>query len=123
AEQQRYGDIQRELSELTSRFANQVLDATQAWTLHLTEEAALAGLTESAKAQMKQAAEARDLDGWLVSLEFPSYYAVMTYAEDRALREQVYSAYATRASDQGPNAGQNDNGPVMQQILQLRQEL
>src|SRR5690606_20587636 len=78
AEQQRYGDIQRELSELTSRFANQVLDATQAWTLHLTEEAALAGLTESAKAQMKQAAEARDLDGWLVSLEFPSYYAVMT---------------------------------------------
>src|SRR5690606_18815121 len=54
AEQQRYGEIQRELSELTSRFSNQVLDATQAWTRHLTEEAALAGLTESAKAQMKQ---------------------------------------------------------------------
>ena len=123
AEQQRYGEIQRELSELTSRFSNQVLDATQAWTRHLTEEAALAGLTESAKAQMKQAAEARGLDGWLISLEFPSYYAVMTYAEDRALREEVYTAYATRASDQGPNAGQNDNGPVMQQILQLRQEL
>jgi oligopeptidase A len=123
AEQQRYGEIQRDLSELTSRFANQVLDATQAWTLHLTDEAALAGLTDSAKAQMQQAAEAKGLDGWLVTLEFPSYYAVMTYAEDRALREQVYTAYATRASDQGPNAGQNDNGPVMQQILDLRQEL
>src|SRR5690606_37281097 len=123
AEQQRYGEIQRDLSELTSRFANQVLDATQAWTLHLTDEAALAGLTDSAKAQMRQAAEAKGLDGWLVTLEFPSYYAVMTYAEDRALREQVYTAYATRASDQGPNAGQNDNGPVMHQILDLRQEL
>ncbi|MBE1158737.1 M3 family metallopeptidase, partial [Escherichia coli] len=56
-------------------------------------------------------------------LEFPSYYAVMTYADDRALREEVYAAYCTRASDQGPNAGQNDNGPVMEEIPDLRQEL
>ncbi|SUD58029.1 oligopeptidase A [Ectopseudomonas oleovorans] len=62
---------------------------------------------------MKQAAEAKGLDGWLITLEFPSYYAVMTYADDRALREEVYAAYCTRASDQGPNAGQNDNGPLM----------
>jgi oligopeptidase A len=123
AGQQRYGEIQMRLSELTSHFSNQVLDATQAWTKHLSDEAALAGLTDSAKAQMQQAAQAKGLDGWLISLEFPSYYAVMTYAEDRALREEVYSAYATRASDQGPNAGLNDNGPVMQQILELRQEL
>jgi len=122
-EQQRFGAIQMKLAELGSRFSNQLLDATQAWTKHLTDEAALAGLPDSAKGQMKQAAEAKGLDGWLITLEFPSYYAVMTYADDRALRQEVYTAYSTRASDQGPNAGQFDNGPVMQEILDLRQEL
>jgi oligopeptidase A len=123
AEQQRYGAVQMKLSELASKFSNQLLDATQAWTKQVTDEAALAGLTASAKAQMKQAAEAKGLDGWLISLEFPSYFAVMTYADDRALREEVYAAYCTRASDQGPNAGQYDNGPLMLEILALRQEL
>ncbi|HLD68743.1 MAG TPA: M3 family metallopeptidase, partial [Pseudomonas sp.] len=123
AEQQRYGAIQMKLSELGSRFSNQLLDATQAWTKQINSKAQLAGLTDSAKAQMAQAAQAKELDGWLISLEFPSYYAVMTYADDRALREEVYAAYCTRASDQGPNAGQHDNGPVMAEILDLRQEL
>ncbi|WP_339525155.1 oligopeptidase A [Pseudomonas sp. EA_35y_Pfl2_R111] len=122
-QQKRYGEIQMKLSELASKFSNQLLDATQAWTKHVTDEAALDGLTDSAKAQMLQAAEAKGLDGWLISLEFPSYFAVMTYANDRALREEVYAAYCTRASDQGPNAGKNDNGPVMLEILALRQEL
>ncbi|GIZ10753.1 oligopeptidase A [Pseudomonas sp. NCCP-436] len=122
-QQKRYGEIQMRLSELSSRFSNQLLDATQAWTCHITDEARLAGLPDSARAQMKQAAEARELDGWLITLEFPSYYAVMTYADDRALREEVYVAYCTRASDQGPNAGQHDNGPLMAEILELRQEL
>jgi oligopeptidase A len=122
-EQQRFGAIQMKLAELGSRFSNQLLDATQAWTKHLTDEAALAGLPDSAKGQMKQAAETKGLDGWLITLEFPSYYAVMTYADDRALRQEVYTAYSTRASDQGPNAGQFDNGPVMEEILDLRQEL
>ena len=122
-QQKRYGEIQMRLSELTSKFSNQLLDATQAWTKQVTDEALLSGLTDSAKAQMKQAAEAKGLDGWLITLEFPSYYAVMTYADDRALREEVYAAYCTRASDQGPNAGQNDNGPLMSEILDLRQEL
>ena len=121
--QQRYAEVQSKLSELGSRFSNQLLDATQAWTKHVTDEAALAGLTDSAKAQMAAAAQAKGLDGWLISLEFPSYYAVMTYAQDRSLREEVYAAYCTRASDQGPNAGQFDNGPVMSEILDLRQEL
>lgn len=123
AEQKRYAQVQSKLSELGSKFSNQLLDATQAWTKHITDEAALAGLTESAKAQMAAAAQAKGLDGWLISLEFPSYYPVMTYAQDRALREEVYAAYSTRASDQGPNAGQFDNGPVMEEILDLRQEL
>ncbi|MFP3516103.1 oligopeptidase A [Pseudomonas sp. SIMBA_077] len=123
AEQKRYAEVQSKLSELGSKFSNQLLDATQAWTKHITDEAALAGLTDSAKAQMAAAAQAKGLDGWLISLEFPSYYPVMTYAEDRALREEVYAAYSTRASDQGPNAGQFDNGPVIEEILDLRQEL
>ena len=123
AEQQRYGEIQMKLSELASKFSNQLLDATQAWSKQVTDEAALAGLTDSAKAQMQQAAAAKELDGWLITLEFPSYFAVMTYADDRALREEVYAAYCTRASDQGPNAGQHDNTPVMAEILALRQEL
>jgi oligopeptidase A len=122
-QQKRYGEIQMRLSELTSKFSNQLLDATQAWTKLIDDESRLAGLTDSAKAQMKQAAEAKELEGWLITLEFPSYYAVMTYADDRALREEVYAAYCTRASDQGPNAGQNDNGPLMAEILDLRQEL
>ncbi|WP_252272244.1 oligopeptidase A [Pseudomonas subflava] len=122
-QQKRYGEIQMKLSELASKFSNQLLDATQAWTKHITDESLLSGLTDSAKAQMVQAAQAKELDGWLITLEFPSYYAVMTYADDRALREEVYTAYCTRASDQGPNARQNDNGPVMAELLDLRQEL
>ena len=122
-QQKRYGEIQQRLSELTSRFSNQLLDATQAWTRLLTDESELAGLPESARTQLKQAAAAKGLDGWLITLEFPSYYAIMTYADNRGLREEVYTAYSTRASDQGPNAGQFDNGPLMAEILDLRQEL
>lgn len=122
-QQQRYGEIQMRLSELSSRFSNQLLDATQAWTKSIDDDAQLAGLPESSKLQMKMAAEAKGLSGWLISLEFPSYYPVMTYADDRALREELYSAYATRASEAGPNAGEFDNGPLMAEILDLRQEL
>jgi len=123
AQQKRYGELKMRLSELQSRFSNQLMDATQAWTKHVIDARQLDGLPESALAQARQAAEARDLDGWLITLEFPSYYAVMTYANDRALREEVYTAYSTRASDQGPHAGENDNGPLIAEILQLRQEL
>lgn len=122
-QQKRYAEVQSKLSELGSQFSNQLLDATQAWTKWVTDASALDGLPESAIAQMAAAAKAKDLEGYLISLEFPSYYAVMTYANDRALREELYTAYCTRASDQGPNAGQNDNGPVMEQLLDLRQEL
>jgi oligopeptidase A len=123
AQQKRYGELQMRLSELQSTFSNQVLDATQAWSKELSDAAQLDGLPDSALEQARQAAEARELKGWLVTLDFPSYYAVMTYANDRALREEVYTAFCTRASDQGPNAGQLDNGPIIEEILILRQEL
>lgn len=123
AEQQRYGEIQAQLAELSNKFSNQLLDAIQAWTKHITHEQALKGIPESAKQQMAQSAKAKNLTGWLITLEYPCYSAVITYADDRALREEIYQAYCTRASDQGPIANKFDNGPVMQQILALRHEL
>ncbi|MGS0729475.1 oligopeptidase A, partial [Shewanella sp. 0m-11] len=98
----RYGELVKRMSELTSQFSNQLLDATQAWTKLITDEAELNGLPESAVAAAKAMAEAKELDGWLFTLDFPSYLPVMTYSENRELREECYRAFVTRASDQGP---------------------
>ena len=103
------------------QFSNQLLDATQAWSKHVTDEAAGRSHRFGQGAD-GASAEAKNLDGWLISLEFPSYYAVMTHADDCALREELYAAYCTRLGS-GPNAGQFDNGPLMSEILDLRQEL
>ncbi len=121
--QKRYKEIQQQLSRLTSKFEENLLDATQAWVKQITAEEQLAGLPESARAQARQAAEQRELEGWLFTLEFPSYFAVMTYADNAELRREIYEAYVTRASDQGPHAGQWDNSEIMEQILALRHEL
>ena len=118
----RYKDISQELSRLASHYEENLLDATNAWSKLITDENDLAGLPESAKASAKQAAESQDQSGWLITLHSPSYQAVMTYADDRALRSEHYQAYATRASELGPNAGQWDNTELMEQILALRYE-
>ncbi|TLF50680.1 oligopeptidase A [Halomonas urmiana] len=123
AQKHRYGEIKARLSELSNTFSNQLLDATQAWHLDLADDARLAGLPESALATLKANAEAKGLSGYRITLDFPSFFPVMTYAEDRALRQEVYTAFVTRASDQGPNAGEYDNAPVMEEILALRHEL
>ena len=118
----RYKTLKSELSQLTTTFSNNLLDATNAW--HKTvDEAGVAGLPDSSKGMLKQAAEREGEAGYRITLEFPSYFAVMTYADDRALREELYQAYVTRASDQGPHAGQWDNTPVMERILAIRHEL
>jgi len=122
-EKQRFMEIEQRLATLQAKFAENVLDATQAWSKRVEREDALAGLPPSALAMARQAAQRKGLEGWLLTLEFPSYFAVMSHADDRALREEVYHAYATRASDQGPNAGEFDNGPLMEEILALRHEL
>ena len=119
----RFREIRQQLSKLTSKYEENVLDATQAWSKHITDEKQLTGLPESALAMAKQAAEAKELDGWLFTLNFPSYYSIISYADDRALREEMYQAYSTRASDQGPNAGEYDNTQVMEDILALRHEV
>ncbi|MBV7316025.1 oligopeptidase A [Shewanella sp. NIFS-20-20] len=123
AGKQRYGDIAKRLSELTSQFSNQLLDATHAWQKQVTDEALLAGLPESAVAAAKAMAEEKQLDGWVFTLDFPSYMPVMTYSDNRELRQEMYSAYVTRASDQGPFAGTYDNSAIMDEILALRHEL
>lgn len=122
-QQAHYQTIMQELSLLSAKFSENVLDATQAWTKPIADEALLSGLPESARALARQTAQQRGLDGWLFTLELPSYLPVMNYADDRGLRKELYDAYCTRASEQGPNAGQWDNGPVMVQILALRHEL
>ena len=119
----RYKEIQQELSRLTSKFEENLLDATDAWTKLVRDESLLSGLPDSARAMARQAAKQKDQDGWLLTLEFPSYYAVMTYADDRSLREELYQAYVTRASDHGPHAGHWDNTQIMEDILRLRYEL
>ncbi|MDP2227950.1 MAG: M3 family metallopeptidase [Moraxellaceae bacterium] len=122
ADKKRFADIQEKLAGLTSAFSDAVLDATQSWELLLDDDSRLRGLPDSAKGLLAALAQQKEKTGWRITLDFPSYIAVMTHAHDRALREAVYTAYVTRASDQGPQAGQFDNSARMTEILQLRQE-
>ncbi len=120
--QKRFKEIEQQLSKLSSQFSDHLLDATNAWTKLLKDEDALSGLPKSALMLAEQAADKEKQDGWLLNLEIPCYMAVMTYAENRDLRREMYEAYSTRASDQGPHAGQWDNSAIIEQILRLRHE-
>jgi len=118
----RFREIANELSKLTTAFSNAVLDATDGWQEHIEDERDLAGIPESGRSVLREYARARDLGGWLVTLKQPAVQAVLTYADKRSLRERVYWAYQTRASDQGPDAGKFDNSERMEKILALRHE-
>ncbi|ANS83920.1 Oligopeptidase A [Vibrio scophthalmi] len=122
-EQRRYGEISKRMSELGSQFSNNVLDATMGWTKHVTDEKELAGMPESALAAAQAAAQAKELDGYLLTLDIPSYLPVMTYCDNQALRQELYEAYVTRASDRGPNAGKWDNSEIIAEKLKLRHEI
>lgn len=120
----RYGEIKQSLSLFTAKFEHNLLDATQAWTKWVRDEKELQGLPEMALAAAKEAADKKGLsDGFLFTLEAPSFLAVMTYADARSLRQEMYTAYVTRSSDQGPFAGQWDNTPIMKEILTARKQL
>ena len=121
--QKRYGEIVAKLSELSSQYSNNVLDATMGWSKLITNIEDLAGMPESALAAAKEQAKAKDQEGWLLTLDIPSYLPIMTYCDNRDLRFELYQAYNTRASDQGPNAGKWDNTEIIKQILLLRAEL
>ena len=121
-QRQKFKDIQQRLSALNARFKDNVLDATQAWKKLVTDASLLNGLPESALALARQTAEQQGESGWLLTLEFPSYYPVITYASDRALREELYTAYTTRASEGDSSGAERDNTGVMNEILELRHE-
>ncbi|MBS3804408.1 MAG: oligopeptidase A [Oleiphilaceae bacterium] len=119
----RYAELKMELADLSNSFSDNVLDATEHWYRHLTDAKDLAGVPESALAGARQAAQQRNLDGYVITLDFPSFYPVMTYCDNRDLRREVYEAFVTRASDQGPDAGTWDNTPLMAEILKRRHAL
>lgn len=120
---ERFAQIQAKLSELSSTFSNNVMDATMGWTKHVTDKTLLNGMPESALDAAAQAAHQKDLQGYLFTLDIPSYLPVMLYADNRELREEMYRAYATKASEQGPNAGKWDNTEIIKETLALRTEL
>lgn len=122
AQQAEYKQISQRLSQLSSQFGNQVLKATQAWSKHITDANELAGLPESALGLLQQYAQQKQFDGWRVTLDFPSYLAVMTHADNRQLREEVYRAFSTRASDHADNT-ELDNSANIEEIRQLRHQL
>lgn len=110
----------KRLSELTSQFSDNALDATQAWSKHITDEDELDGLPDSAKAGAADRAKADEKDGWLLTLDAPVFIAVMSHCKNAELRKEMYTAWTTKASDQGPQAGQFDNAAIMDEILALR---
>jgi oligopeptidase A len=116
----RYLEVQEKLAELSSRFSDNLLDATNAWTLVIEDKAELSGLPDDVLQAAQEAAKAAGKTGWLFTLKAPSYMPVMQYADNRALREQMYRAYATRASEFGD--AKLDNSPLMDEIVKLRGE-
>ena len=122
-EQTRYGELKQQLSEASNQYSNNVLDATQAWFKHIKNVNDLQGMPDAAIAAAASAAKSRELEGYCLTLDAPCYIAVVSYADDSELRKEMYTAYSTRASDQGPNAKEFDNSELMSRITMLRAEL
>ncbi|MEY4515889.1 MAG: hypothetical protein RL180_235 [Pseudomonadota bacterium] len=116
----RYAAISERLSQLSSQFSDHLLDATQAYTHPLSPQD-LAGLPDSSVAMFAQLGQQRGVDQPVATLDGPSYLAILTHADSRELREALYRAYTTRAAEFGP--AEQDNGPLMVEILALRAEM
>lgn len=124
---QRFAELKSRLSELSTQFSNNVMDANQAWYFHCEDESELLGLPQMQRDIAKQTAESKSLEGYVLTLDIPSYLAVMQYADNRKLRETMYRAYVSRASEntQRLNAeeGPWDNTPLIEETLKLRHQL
>jgi len=120
---QRFKALMEQLATLQSKFDENVLDATNAWTRHVTDAAEMTGLPPPIIERARAAAQSRETDGWLFTLDAPNYQSVMMYADHEALRRDFYEAWVTRASDQGSLAGRWDNTALMAQILATRHEV
>ena len=119
AARERYAQIQERHAALTTAYSEHVMDATDSYALYV-DESRLAGVPDDVKQAARAAAEAEGKPGHKLTLHFPSYFPVMQYGDDRALREELYTAYATRASELGKP--EHDNSAIMKELLQLRQE-
>jgi oligopeptidase A len=118
---QRYADIQEELAKLSAKFSENVLDATNAFSLVIEDEKRLAGIPEDVLQAAREAAQKEGKAGWKLTLHAPSYLPVMQYADDRRLRETLYRESATRASEFGKPEW--DNTALIARIVELRREL
>ncbi len=110
-------ELDVELTKATTKFAENVLDATNAFELVITDEQQLAGLPESARMAARESAKSKGREGWRLTLQSPSYTAAMTYLDDRPIRQQLWKAYNLRAT-----SGQYDNRALVAEILRLRRE-
>ncbi len=119
----RLADLQKQLSQLMTKFSENVLDATHGFILHIEDAHQLSGLPPQAMQLAQENAQARNLNGYVLTLDFPSYSTAIKFLHNRQLRKLLYEAYTTRASDQGPNAGRWDNGPIIDDILRIRYEI
>ena len=121
AEKTRFKAIMQELAALQASFEHNVQDCSDAWMLHIEDERTLAGLPAQAKQRAADEARSRDLDGWVLTLDYPTFDAVLTHVSNRDLRERFYRAWSTRGSDQAAD-GKWDNSETIERILALRHE-
>jgi oligopeptidase A len=117
AGKKRMAELDVELTKVTTKFSENVLDSTNAFELIVTDETKLAGLPPSAIGAARQSAEAKKVEGWRFTLQAPSYIPVLTYLDDREIRERMYRAFSARATEP-----ERDNRPLLERILQLRRE-
>lgn len=118
----RYAEIKVQLSALQSKFEENVLDCSNAWSYHTEDKTSLEGIPGNVLQRARQEALERKLEGWCFTLDFPSYNAVLSHARNRDLRKTFYDAWVTRASTIGDHDPKFDNAPVITQILRLRQQ-
>lgn len=121
AKKARLREINVRRAQLTEKFENHLVDAQEVWTKHITDEALLAGIPEDTLSQMRSKAAHAGLPGYMVTLQQPVVTAILSHADDRALREEVFAIYNTRASELGPNPVL-DNGPIITELLALAHE-
>ncbi len=119
---QQYQQIQKILTKLSTQFSENVLDCTQQWEKLIGNKAELKGIPDHILQLCAQKAEQKKLKGWLLTLDFPVYYAVISYAENADLRKAMYFAYTTRASTAGEHDARFDNSLIIDQILDLKKE-
>lgn len=117
------GELEQTLSEASTAFQQHLLDATHAFHLHITNESDIEGLPQQAKQLAIDNAKQRHLSGYVFTLDYPSYSTAIKFLKNRSIRETLHKAFTTRASDQGPNAGEFDNSTTMNTVLKTRYDI